>query len=151
MFQRGSVGRISVKFNLADFYEILSRKHIWLNRSKISDTLHEDQVYCVVAGDIKSPTLRERTTVLRYTYIACLVMSATLSLFNHANSQRSRGSVVGISARLQVWWQRDHASIPVRGKRVFCGPALGPTQPPIQWTSRAFSPRVKRPGPESDQ
>jgi hypothetical protein len=30
-------------------------------------------------------------------------------------------------------------------------PALGPTQPPIQWLSEALSPEVKRPGREADQ
>jgi hypothetical protein len=29
-------------------------------------------------------------------------------------------------------------------------PALGPTQPPIQWVTWALSPWVKRPGPEAD-
>jgi hypothetical protein len=29
-------------------------------------------------------------------------------------------------------------------------PALGPTQPPIQWVPLALSPRVKRPGREAD-
>jgi hypothetical protein len=29
-------------------------------------------------------------------------------------------------------------------------PAVGPTQPPIQWVSGALSPRVKRPGREAD-
>jgi hypothetical protein len=29
-------------------------------------------------------------------------------------------------------------------------PTLGPTQPPIQWVSGAFSPGVKRPGREAD-
>jgi hypothetical protein len=29
-------------------------------------------------------------------------------------------------------------------------PALGPTQPPIQWLLRALSPGVKRPGPEAN-
>jgi hypothetical protein len=29
-------------------------------------------------------------------------------------------------------------------------PALGPTQPPIQWVSGALSPGIKRPGREAD-
>jgi hypothetical protein len=29
-------------------------------------------------------------------------------------------------------------------------PALGPTQPPIQWVPEAFSPKAKRPGSEDD-
>jgi len=29
-------------------------------------------------------------------------------------------------------------------------PALGPTQPPIQWTQEALIPGVKRPGREAD-
>jgi hypothetical protein len=29
-------------------------------------------------------------------------------------------------------------------------PALGPTQPPIQWVPMALSPRVNRPGREAD-
>jgi hypothetical protein len=31
---------------------------------------------------------------------------------------------------------------------MYVGPALGSTQPPIQWVSGALSPGVKRPGPE---
>jgi hypothetical protein len=30
------------------------------------------------------------------------------------------------------------------------GPALGPTQPPIQWVSGALSPQVNRPGREAN-
>jgi hypothetical protein len=38
------------------------------------------------------------------------------------------------------------------GVRVPVGsrPALGPTQPPIQWVPSAFSPEVKRPGREAE-
>jgi hypothetical protein len=43
----------------------------------------------------------------------------------------------------------DRGSIPGRGKRFFLlssvsGPALGPTQPPVQWVPGVLSPGVKR-------
>jgi hypothetical protein len=44
--------------------------------------------------------------------------------------------------------------VPVGGKNVHFSlsfrPALGPTQPPIQWVPGALSPGVKRPGREAD-
>jgi hypothetical protein len=43
----------------------------------------------------------------------------------------------------------DQGSVPDRGKRIFplasvSGPALGPTQPPVQWVPWVLSPGVKR-------
>jgi hypothetical protein len=47
----------------------------------------------------------------------------------------------------------DRVRVPV-GSTIFNSisskPALGPTQPPIQWVSGAFSSVVKRPGHEAD-
>jgi hypothetical protein len=46
------------------------------------------------------------------------------------------------------------ASIPGRGKiflfSTTCRPALGPTQPPIQWAPGTLYPRIKRPGRKAD-
>jgi len=56
-----------------------------------------------------------------------------------------------LKIRLQVGWQgfnfrRNGIILFVAASR----PALGPTQPPIQWVSRAITPGVKRPGREAD-
>jgi hypothetical protein len=52
-------------------------------------------------------------------------------------------SWVQIVTRLQATHQKDHGSIPGRGKTCLFSkapsPALGPTQPLIQWLSRAIS------------
>jgi hypothetical protein len=55
---------------------------------------------------------------------------------------------------LYIVWLRagrlgDRGSIPDRGERIFpltsvSRPALGPTQPPVQWVPRVLSPGVKR-------
>jgi hypothetical protein len=67
----------------------------------------------------------------------------------------SRGSVVGIATGYGL----DDRGIGVKstGKKVknflfstSFRPALGPTQPPIQWVPRALSPGIKRQGHESD-
>jgi hypothetical protein len=49
----------------------------------------------------------------------------------------------------------DRCSIPGWGWEIFLfdtvsGPALGPTQPPIQWVPGSFSLGIKRPGREAD-
>jgi hypothetical protein len=65
--------------------------------------------------------------------------------------------VVGVSrvAQYSVWLRArrpgDRGSIPGRGKRIFSltsvsRPALGPTQPPVQWVPGVLSPGVKRDG-----
>jgi hypothetical protein len=64
----------------------------------------------------------------------------------------SRDSVVGIATGYEL----DDGGVGVRvpvGSRIFSTssrPALGPTQPPIQWLPAALSPGVKRPGREAD-
>jgi hypothetical protein len=69
----------------------------------------------------------------------------TISIFGSRDS--SVGIVTGYG--LDGW-----GSFPGRGKiflfYIASRPALGPTQPPIQWILGAVSPWVKRPGREAD-
>jgi hypothetical protein len=65
---------------------------------------------------------------------------------------RSRDSVVGIA----IGYELDDLRVGVRvsvESRIFSTssrPALGSTQPPIQWVPGTLSPRVKQPGREAD-
>jgi hypothetical protein len=66
----------------------------------------------------------------------------------------SRDSAVGIATGYGLDDQGVGVRVPV-GSRIFSSPrrpdpALGFTQPPIQWVRRALSSGVKRPGRESD-
>jgi hypothetical protein len=59
---------------------------------------------------------------------------------------KSQGSSVSI---VSDYGLDDWGSIPERGMRIFSlasasRPALGPTQPPLQWVPRVLSPGVKR-------
>jgi hypothetical protein len=66
--------------------------------------------------------------------------------------RRSRDSVVGIATGYGLDDGGAEVRVPV-GSRIFSTsfrPALGPTQPLIEWVPRTFSPGVKRPGREAD-
>jgi hypothetical protein len=67
---------------------------------------------------------------------------------------RSRDSVVGIATGYGLGNRGGRSSSPGRVKNFLFStsstPALGPTQPPIQWVRRALSSGVKRPGREAD-
>jgi hypothetical protein len=63
-------------------------------------------------------------------------------------------SVVGIATGCGLDNGGGRSSSPGRVENFLCTflrPALGPTQPPVQWVTGAFSPVVKRPGREVDQ
>jgi hypothetical protein len=67
---------------------------------------------------------------------------------------RSRESAVGIAINFGLDERGVGVRVPVAAT-IFLfftssRPALWPTQPPIQWVPRAFSPGVKRPGREAD-
>jgi hypothetical protein len=68
-------------------------------------------------------------------------------LYSSSSCSGSRGSSVS-SVWLRTGRPGDRGSIPGRGKRIFppsvSRPALGPTQPPVQWVSLVLSPEVKR-------
>jgi hypothetical protein len=72
-------------------------------------------------------------------------------------TSRSRDSVVGIG-RYSDWLRgarpRDRICSPGRVKNFLFStsfrPAMGSTQPPIQWVPEAVSPEIKRPGHEAD-
>jgi hypothetical protein len=77
-----------------------------------------------------------------------------ISVINYGNRSVSRDSVVGIA----IGYGLDDGGVGVRvpvGWRIFfistsSRPALGPTQPPIQWVPRDPSPGVNRPRREAD-
>jgi hypothetical protein len=59
------------------------------------------------------------------------------------------GSSVSIVSWLRTGRPGDRGSIPGRGERIFpvasvSRPALGPTQPPVQWVPGVLSPGLKR-------
>jgi hypothetical protein len=65
---------------------------------------------------------------------------------------RQKKKLLGIAAGYGLDDRGVGVRVPV-GSRIFSTssrPALGPTQPPIQWVPGALSPSVKRPGREAD-
>jgi hypothetical protein len=73
------------------------------------------------------------------------------TILNHKNAFEIF-STVGIATGYGLNDRRVAVRVPV-GSRIFSmssGPALGPTQPPIQWVPKALSPGVKRPGLVAD-
>jgi hypothetical protein len=67
---------------------------------------------------------------------------------------KCRDSAVGIATGYGLDDRGVRVRVPV-GARIFTSPrrhrpALGPTQPPIQWVRESLSPGVKRPGREAD-
>jgi hypothetical protein len=68
---------------------------------------------------------------------------------------KDRDSSVGIATRLRTGLSEQSGFDSRRGLWIFLfatasRPALGPTQPPIQWVSGILSPGVKRPRRETD-
>jgi hypothetical protein len=68
---------------------------------------------------------------------------------------RSRDSAVGIATGYGLDDRGVGIRVPMGGSKNFyfsmsSTPALGPTQPPMQWVPGALSPRVKRAGRETD-
>jgi hypothetical protein len=65
-----------------------------------------------------------------------------------------RDSAFGITAGYGLDDREVGVRVPVGGKNfqfsISSKPALGPTQPPIQWVLGNLSPGVKRPGREAD-
>jgi hypothetical protein len=63
--------------------------------------------------------------------------------------ESGRDSSVGIATG---YWLDGTGSIPGMARlfSTHSRPALGPTQPPIEWIPGAISPGVKRPGSEAD-
>jgi hypothetical protein len=62
-------------------------------------------------------------------------------------------SPFSIATRLRAGWLRNRGSIPGRKKTIFSSasrPALGSTQPPLQWVPGAVSPGIKRRGLKAD-
>jgi hypothetical protein len=63
--------------------------------------------------------------------------------------------VVGIATGYRAERPRDQSSSPHRVNNFLFStssiPAVGSTQPPIQWVPGTISPGVKRPGREADQ
>jgi hypothetical protein len=66
----------------------------------------------------------------------------------------SRVSAVGIATGYELDGRGVRSSSPGREKNFLFStssrPALGSTQPPVQWVPGALSPEVKRPGREAD-
>jgi hypothetical protein len=85
-------------------------------------------------------------------------MKVIYSLVAHFNSTQdlfgSRDSVVGVATGYGLDDRGVGVRVQVESRNfpfsTSSRPALGPTQPPIQWTPGALSPGVKRPGIETD-
>jgi hypothetical protein len=79
-------------------------------------------------------------------------MAWSISIWNNNTTSMNRDSSVGTATGYGL---DGRGSIPGRGWE-FCSstpcprPALGPTDPPIQWSSGALSLGVKRPGHDAD-
>jgi hypothetical protein len=87
------------------------------------------------------------------TYFPYINFNITLFYFNET-SYPSQDSAVGIVTGYRLDDQEVEIRVPV-GSRIFISPlssrpALGPTQPSLQWVPEALSPGVKRPGHEAD-
>jgi hypothetical protein len=75
-----------------------------------------------------------------------------MTLFLNGAKLFKRNSSVGIATsygldvrRFDSWWGLGIFLFPIASR-----PALGPTQPPIQWVPGALSPGEKRPKREAD-
>jgi hypothetical protein len=96
---------------------------------------------------------------LVFSFMASCSSVASLSLFIifpfkhhfflYGYGDRSRDSSVGIATGYGLEGREVGVRVPVRS-RIFFSPAIGPTQPPIQWVSEAVSSGIKRPGREAD-
>jgi hypothetical protein len=89
------------------------------------------------------------------TELGLLVENMPKSNFvRHKSYMVIRHSVVGIATAYRLDDRGGRSSNPGGGKNFLFStssrPALGPTQPPIQWVPGALSPGVKRPGREAD-
>jgi hypothetical protein len=75
-----------------------------------------------------------------------------IGLLHLIHSHKGRDSVVGITTGYGLDDRMVGVRVPV-GSRIFSTssrPALGSTQPPIQWVTGALSPKLKRQGREAD-
>jgi hypothetical protein len=80
---------------------------------------------------------------------AAVVFISTLTSVCNASVLVIKVGETGSSIRLRAGRPGDRGSIPGRGEMIFplaCAsrPALGPTQPPVQWVPGILSPGLKR-------
>jgi hypothetical protein len=83
-------------------------------------------------------------------YCNCLI--SEFSFYHYIIFHGNRDSSVGVATRLMA---KPPGFDPWQGKETFLfslgsRPALKPTEPPIQWVSRALSPGTKRQGRKAD-